>query len=53
MASLSERRERYVAALAEGLNDVVQQLRCMPEVQKVILFGSYAAGRRDLFGVEV
>ena len=49
MASLSERRERHVAALARGLDDVVQQLGRIPEVQKVILFGSYAAGRRDLF----
>ncbi len=46
---MSERRERHVAALARGLDDVVQQLGRIPEVQKVILFGSYAAGRRDLF----
>ncbi|MFH1570121.1 MAG: nucleotidyltransferase domain-containing protein [Gemmatimonadota bacterium] len=25
------------------------QLAAMPEVQQVVLFGSYAAGRRDLF----
>ncbi|MBC7251540.1 MAG: nucleotidyltransferase domain-containing protein [Anaerolineae bacterium] len=48
IASLSERRERHVAALASDLDHVVQQLSHMPEVQKVILFGSYAAGRRDL-----
>ncbi len=48
MAFLSEQRERYVAALARDLDDVVRQLSRMPEVQKVILFGSYAAGRRDL-----
>lgn len=47
--TLSVQRERYIAALARDLDDVVQQLSRMPDVQKVILFGSYAAGRRDLF----
>ena len=48
IVTLSARRERYVATLARDLDDVVQQLSRMPDVQKVILFGSYAAGRRDL-----
>ena len=47
--SVSAQRERYVAAMAEGLESVVEQLSGIPAVQRVILFGSYAAGRRDLF----
>lgn len=46
---LSIQRERHVAALARDLELVVQQLSRVPAVRKVILFGSYAAGRRDLF----
>jgi len=46
--TLSVQRERYVAALARDLAHVVEQLGSIPSVQKVILFGSYAAGRRDL-----
>ena len=49
MTVLSIERERYVAALEQDLNALVQQLSEMPTVQKVILFGSYATGRRDLF----
>ena len=45
----SAQRARYVAALAENLESVVEQLSAIPAVQRVILFGSYAAGRRDLF----
>jgi predicted nucleotidyltransferase len=49
MVILSAARNRYAQALAHDLDSLVQQLRTMPEVQMVILFGSYAAGRRDLF----
>ena len=42
------RREQYMAALARELDSLVRQLSQIPEVHKVILFGSYAAGRRDL-----
>lgn len=49
MDALASRRERYVAALAHDLQAIVQQLGRLPAVQQVILFGSYAAGRRDLF----
>jgi predicted nucleotidyltransferase len=49
MRTLSEDRERYAAALERDLEGLVRQLSALPEVQKVILFGSYAAGRRDLF----
>lgn len=47
--SLAERRAAYVQALAWALDEIVEQLASMPEVERVILFGSYAAGRRDLF----
>jgi predicted nucleotidyltransferase len=46
---LSAERERYAAALAHDLESLVGQLSSMPSVHKVILIGSYAAGRRDLF----
>jgi predicted nucleotidyltransferase len=49
MGTLSAARDRYTQALAHDLDSLVQQLCTMPEVQMVILFGSYAAGRRDLF----
>ena len=48
MTDLSARRDRYVEALAHDLDRVVDQLGRMPAVRKVVLFGSYAAGRRDL-----
>jgi len=48
IVTLSVQRERHVAALARDLEYVVEQLGSIPSVQKVILFGSYAAGRRDL-----
>jgi predicted nucleotidyltransferase len=48
MPALSTERKRYVAALAQDLEHLVQQLGAMPAVKQVILFGSYAAGRRDL-----
>lgn len=49
MISLAADRQRHVDALARNLADLVAQLRAMPAVERVILFGSYAAGRRDLF----
>lgn len=49
MRDLALERERYTAALKHDLDDVIQQLRDIPAVQKVLLFGSYATGRRDLF----
>ena len=42
-------REHYARALNQDLDSLVQQLRALPEVCQVILFGSFAAGRRDLF----
>ena len=46
---LEAQRRTYVQALERDLASVVAQLQAMPAVQRVILFGSYAAGRRDLF----
>jgi predicted nucleotidyltransferase len=46
---LAMRRAAYAQALERTLADVVAQLRAMPTVHRVILFGSYADGRRDLF----
>jgi predicted nucleotidyltransferase len=46
---LTERRAEYAEALECALDEVVAHLSRMPEVERVILFGSYAAGRRDLF----
>jgi predicted nucleotidyltransferase len=42
-------RARYVSALEHALEEIVARLAGMPEVERVMLFGSYAAGRRDLF----
>ncbi len=49
MTALSTERDRYTKALDQDLNNLIQQLSRMSAVQKVVLFGSYAAGRRDLF----
>jgi predicted nucleotidyltransferase len=46
---LTERRAEYAEALERALDEVVVRLSNMPEVERVILFGSYAAGRHDLF----
>ena len=47
--TLTQRRAEYAEALDRALNRIVAQLAAMPEVERVILFGSYAAGRCDLF----
>jgi len=47
--TLTERRAEYAGALERALDQVVAHLASMPEVERVVLFGSYAAGRRDLF----
>jgi predicted nucleotidyltransferase len=46
---LDQRRTRYASALEHALAEIVARLSRMPEVERVILFGSYATGRRDLF----
>jgi len=47
--TLSVKRQSYAEALERNLTSLVHQLRRIPTVQKVILIGSFAAGRRDLF----
>ena len=47
--ALDRQRQAYVVALERSLDNLVAQLAAMPEVERVILFGSYATGRRDLF----
>ncbi|MCX7750170.1 MAG: nucleotidyltransferase domain-containing protein [Candidatus Bipolaricaulota bacterium] len=44
----AERRERYARRLDRALELAVSRLASLPEVERVILFGSYARGRRDL-----
>jgi predicted nucleotidyltransferase len=46
---IKQKREEYARALDSAMRDIIAQLSQIPEVEKVILFGSYAAGRRDLF----
>jgi predicted nucleotidyltransferase len=47
--ALAVERLQYQRALAQTVADVVTALGHRPEVQRAILFGSYAEGRRDLF----
>ena len=42
------RRKAYVTKLEESVQRMVKVLSRLPEVERVILFGSYARGRRDL-----
>jgi predicted nucleotidyltransferase len=44
-----QKRSEYTQALDSALATILASLREMPKVIRVILFGSYAAGRRDLF----
>ena len=41
MATLAAERHCYAQALVHDVDSPVQQLRTMPEVQMVLLFGSY------------
>lgn len=45
---LKQKRLSYARSLEQSLAEILKRLADMPEVEKVILFGSYAAGRRDL-----
>jgi uncharacterized protein len=47
--TIAARRRSYQHALAETLQAIVAALARRPEVERAILFGSYAEGRRDLF----
>jgi len=46
---IQQERTDYRLALEQTLQEIILMIHDMPEVEKVILFGSYAAGRRDLF----
>ncbi len=46
--SLTKRRAAYALKLEESVRRLVQVLSELPGVQKVILFGSYPRGKRDL-----
>jgi predicted nucleotidyltransferase len=46
---LDRERRAYRQALRRTLEHTVTVLASRPEVQRIILFGSYARGRRDLF----
>jgi len=46
---LAEERKKHQLALEAALWKAVEVLKGFPGVKQVILFGSYARGRRDLF----
>lgn len=48
-SNLEQRRAQHRQALKQGLEQAVARLSRLPEVERVILFGSYRRGRRDLF----
>lgn len=47
--ALKSARAKYAKNLQSTLDNAVEILSLLPEVQRIILFGSYLAGRRDLF----
>ena len=47
--TLAAKRQQYRRALADAVQHIVSALARRPEVQRAILFGSYAQGRSDLF----
>ena len=48
MNSLAEKREQYAKKLDEAKERLVQVLSEIPGVERVILFGSYSRGKKDL-----
>ncbi|MCS7240203.1 MAG: nucleotidyltransferase domain-containing protein, partial [Candidatus Bipolaricaulota bacterium] len=48
LMSLLEKRRKYVEELEKSVERVREVLAGLPEVERVILFGSYARGQRDL-----
>ena len=46
--NLAERRIQYQKDLAEALSHIVEYLASIPDVEKVILFGSYGTKKSDL-----
>ncbi len=47
--TLADKRAQYRRALADAVQHIVIVLARRPEVQRAVLFGSYAQGRSDLF----
>ena len=47
--AIDAKRKQYQRALAATLHHIVAALARRPEVERAILFGSYAEGRADLF----
>jgi hypothetical protein len=47
--TLATKREQYRDALKDAVQRIATSLAQKPEVERAILFGSYARGRRDLF----
>lgn len=45
---LAVKRKEYIVKLEESVSKIVEVLSRLPEVERIILFGSYARGRRDL-----
>ena len=46
---LAEQRQRHRQLLAAALRQIVATLSENPDVERAVLFGSYAEGRSDLF----
>ena len=46
---LVQKRQQYCQTLEKARDEIIHRLAEIPEVIQAILFGSYAAGRRDLF----
>ena len=46
---VDQRRIQYRESLERALTRIVNHLSGIPEVELVVLFGSYASGRQDLF----
>jgi len=47
--NLEQKRKDYQQSLETSLDRIIIQVREIPEILKVISFGSYVSGRRDLF----
>ncbi len=47
--SIEDQRQEHADSLTRNLETLTAALSADPRVQRVILFGSYLAGRRDLF----
>jgi predicted nucleotidyltransferase len=45
--ALVKKREAYVQALDNALEAITTTLQSRPDVEKAILFGSYAEGRHE------